>query len=439
MGGFRGRGGPPMQMRGQEGTAGGVRGRGGPPGESRGRGGPPSGGDRRRGRGGPFGGEDGQERFERFLRELDTNRNGRVEENEVDGRRRFFVEMMARRAGIEPNFPISVRRFREAVARRARENDDSDRSGGSQASEDPLVPGFGVELELSPVVAFGERAPEDSSGTTRSTSRPRSRTSAPSSARNPSSRNSSSPRGEPDERVRRWAEAMMRQADKNRNQRLERDEWNERWGDFREADRNHDGVVRADELARRLGDFSRGGFGRGRGGADRSSNPGSSGSGGSGSGSDNSEQPKSYRFRTPTEQLPEGLPDWFARKDTNADGQVAMAEYESPGFWTAALVAQFTGYDLNNDGMITPGECLEALKQPEMGSEIAKAEVSSQVAQAAAGNPGSGQRSNRGGIFPRPRRPESSGAGRGQPAPPRKESPSGAAAGSTGGGVWDGF
>jgi len=226
----------------------------------------------------------------------------------------------------------------------------------------------------------------------------------------------------------------MRQADKNHNQRLEKDEWNERWGDFKQADRNHDGVVKADELARRLGDFSRGGFGQNRAGSD-----GSSGSGRSGSGSDNSERPKSYRFRTPTEQLPEGLPDWFARKDTNADGQVAMAEFESPGFWTAAAVSQFTGYDLNNDGMITPGECLEALKQPEKGSEIAKAEVSGQVAQAAGGNPGSGQRSNRGGIFSRVRRPESPGAGRGQPAPPKRESTSGAPAGSDGGGVWDGF
>lgn len=428
-----------MQMRGQEGPAGGVRGRGGPPGESRGRGGPPSANDRGRGRGGPLGGEDGQERFERFLQGLDTNRNGRVEESEVDGRRRFFVEMMARRAGIEPNFPISVRRFREAVAKRAQENENSDTSGGTKASADPLVPGFGVELELSPVVAFGERAPEDSGGTARSSSRPRSRTSSPSSARNPSSRNSSARRGEPDERVRRFAEAMMRQHDKNGNQRLEPDEWNAGWGDFKQADRNHDGVVRADELARRLGEFSRGGFGRGRAGSDRSSNPDSSGAGRSGSGSDNSEQPKSYRFRTPTEQLPEGLPDWFARKDTNADGQVAMAEYESPGFWTAAAVAQFTGYDLNNDGMITPGECLEALKQPEEGSDIAKAEVSSQVAQAGGGNPGPGQRSNRGGIFSRPRRPESPGAGRGQPAPPRRESTSGAAASSGGGGVWDGF
>ena len=432
-GGFSRPGGGMGSVPGQGAPVGGFRGRGGPPGDSRGRGGPPSGDDRGRSRG-PFGGEDGQERFERFLRELDADRDGRVEENEVDGRRRFFVEMMARRAGIEPKFPMSVSRFRDAMARRARENkdDSSSSSGGTKASGDPLVPGFGVEMGLAPVLEFGERAPEDSGGTTRSTSRPRSRTS--SSSRGSSSRDSSSGRGEPDERVRRWAEVMMRQADRNHNQRLERDEWNERWGDFREADRNRDGVVKADELARRLGEFSRGGFGR-----DRGRSEGSSGSGRSGSGSNNSERPKSYRFRTPTEQLPEGLPDWFARKDTNADGQVAMAEFESPGYWTAAVVARFAGYDRNNDGMITPGECLEALSQPEKGSEIAKAEESSQVAQVAGGNPGSGQRPSRGGIFSRLRRPESSGAGRGQPAPPRRESTSGSAASSGGGGVWDGF
>ena len=401
MGGFRGRGMP----------GGGERGPGGPMGGSRSRGGAPS-----RGNSGSPGGGDGMERLASFLRGMDADKDGRIEENEVDGRRRPFVEMMARRAGIEPKFPMSISNLEKGMAKQRAQPEGGSNSGDSsnkkKDSVDPLVPGFGFELELARVLSFGERPEDDSSGKAKKTperSRDSRRSSRDSSPRDAPSRGSSSG-GEPDERLVRAAGAMMRQADRNRNGRLEKDEWNDRWGDFGAADRNRDGVVRADELALRLGQFSRGGFGGGR-RPDSNNSPGSSGSG---SGSGGTDGPKSYRLRTPTERLPEGLPDWFARKDINADGQVAMAEYESPGNWTAASVAQFAWYDLNNDGMITPAECLE---RPEASSEIAKADVSGQVARAT-GPPGGG----------RPKPAEA-------PSEPRASS----ATGSAGGGAWDGF
>jgi hypothetical protein len=68
---------------------------------------------------------------------------------------------------------------------------------------------------------------------------------------------------------------------------------------------------------------------------------------------------KSYRFLSPQERLPRGLPDWFLRKDADGDGQVAMAEYASSG-WSEALAEEFTKHDLNGDGVITPEECLKA-------------------------------------------------------------------------------
>ncbi len=172
----------------------------------------------------------------------------------------------------------------------------------------------------------------------------------------------------------------MRQYDKNHNGKLEKDEWTDRWGDFKEADRNRDGVVKPDELSHRLAEYSRSRSSQyrsmsGRSYGSRSSDSGSSGSSRSGSGSDDSGDRKSYRFRTPTERLPEGLPDWFASKDANADGQVAMVEFESPGYWTATAAAQFARHDLNNDGFITAGECLRALELPEIESQVAKTEV----------------------------------------------------------------
>jgi hypothetical protein len=61
------------------------------------------------------------------------------------------------------------------------------------------------------------------------------------------------------------------------------------------------------------------------------------------------------------DRLPDGLPDWFARKDVNGDGQVTMSEYSSE--WSAEKAREFTRYDLNGDGIVTPQECLQVEKK----------------------------------------------------------------------------
>jgi Ca2+-binding EF-hand superfamily protein len=432
MGGFRGRGGPQGGFRGQGGPGGGFRGRGGPQSDGSGPGGPFPGGGRggRGGFRGPFGGPDAGARLEQFLQRLDTNGDGRIDENEVEGRRRNFVEMMARQAGVELRFPIAVNRLRDALNNASGRGAQGSSSGNSQGAgekkpeAEPLVPGFGVELALAPVLKFGERAVAGATraaAATRSSSGPRPRT--------PSSSSSSGSRGgRGDDRVRGFAEAMMRRSDRNGNGKLEPDEWNERLGDFTEADRNHDGAVTSDELAQRLS-----GFAQRRPGGNQGGPGGSSGGVQSGSGSANADPPKSYRLRTPTELLPKGLPPWFAQKDRNADGQVAMAEYESPGFWTETAVAEFKRYDLNNDGMITPEECLKALNQAGQATQVAKADVPAQAPPAAGpsprpaqgpGGPSPGQfsRGARGsGRFNGQDRRPSRGSGRGSPAPPSRD------------------
>lgn len=67
---------------------------------------------------------------------------------------------------------------------------------------------------------------------------------------------------------------------------------------------------------------------------------------------------KSYRSLTSTERLPKGLPEWFPRNDSNADGQVAMAEFSAS--WSNSTAAEFAQFDLNGDGLITAKECLQA-------------------------------------------------------------------------------
>jgi Ca2+-binding EF-hand superfamily protein len=164
-----------------------------------------------------------------------------------------------------------------------------------------------------------------------------------------------------DPRFRGYAESLLRQYDKNKNGQLERDEWSELRGGLRDSDRNGDGIVTLDELTAKLAEFSQrrgdGGFS----GHPPSSGPGGPPSSGSSSLGSTSGQPKSYRFKSATERLPPGLPEWFARKDTNEDGQISMAEFASR--WTERDAREFIALDANNDGIITPEECLKASRR----------------------------------------------------------------------------
>ena len=69
---------------------------------------------------------------------------------------------------------------------------------------------------------------------------------------------------------------------------------------------------------------------------------------------------KAYRFLTPSERLPEGLPVSFTSKDRDGDGQLSMAEFAST--WTNGTVSEFSRWDVNGDGFATAAECLAAEK-----------------------------------------------------------------------------
>jgi len=145
---------------------------------------------------------------------------------------------------------------------------------------------------------------------------------------------------------------MLRQYDKNKNNVLEKDEWSQMRSTWHEADANRDGVITLDELAARMANFSRSRSGP-------SSAPSGTMVAAAPSGSGPSAPRKSIRFLSPHERLPAGLPDWFLRKDADADGQVSMAEYARSG-WSDSLAEEFMKYDLNGDGIVTPEECLKA-------------------------------------------------------------------------------
>jgi Ca2+-binding EF-hand superfamily protein len=80
------------------------------------------------------------------------------------------------------------------------------------------------------------------------------------------------------------------------------------------------------------------------------------------------------------------LPDWFAKNDADGDGQVAWAEFcRSAG---SSAVADFRQFDLNDDGLITPQECLKAkAKGAVRTGESATTAVAAAGAPAPAGTP----------------------------------------------------
>jgi Ca2+-binding EF-hand superfamily protein len=152
------------------------------------------------------------------------------------------------------------------------------------------------------------------------------------------------------EGIRNWATSLIQQHDKNGNMMLEAEEQGALRGQSRGADLNGDGTITLDELIAHISPKP----------------PGATAAAAAGTAAKPAavevREPvvakrvatKSYRFRSAKEQLPEGLPEWFARKDTNGDGQVAMSEYSR--FWTNRTAAEFQRYDRDNDGVISPEE-----------------------------------------------------------------------------------
>jgi Ca2+-binding EF-hand superfamily protein len=161
-----------------------------------------------------------------------------------------------------------------------------------------------------------------------------------------------------DKKTRKYAEGLLRDYDKNRDGMLQRDEWKEMKTEHQGADSNGDGTITLDELTTRISAYSSGGAS-----SSPLSSSGSHSYGGKKGSSDKSASTtkKSYRFLTPTERLPKGMPDWFIKNDADGDGQIMMAEYAAS--FTETIAAEFAKYDQDGDGIITPNECLAVEKK----------------------------------------------------------------------------
>jgi hypothetical protein len=209
------------------------------------------------------------------------------------------------------------------------------------------VSGFGAEKRRGLVAGFG--APK------KATAEKTVSSSAPGEEKSPQNANPSSP--SPENRladmIRQQAKSLLAQYDENRNGKLEREEWSKMHRRHWAADLNHDGEITLDELTAHLSNLNNVRPPN----VVRGERPGAASPSSAGPATSFR---KSYQIRSATERLPEGLPEWFARKDADGDGQVAMAEYASS--WDDAKAREFRRLDRDNDGIITPEECLKAEK-----------------------------------------------------------------------------
>ncbi|MCA9159021.1 MAG: hypothetical protein KDA51_13825 [Planctomycetales bacterium] len=320
-------------------------GRGGPGGGSWGRGGGDDGGGRG-GRGGGRGGGDeggGRSGFNPadMLRRFDRNGNNMIDPEEAQGPAQFFLQRLAQNnPEIDLKKPVPIDKLVGEMDRmRGGRGGESD-AGEEAASDEPklLVPDFSLKSEPEPIPGFG----------------------AGSSLFNV----------KVEDRDLKEAEDRMKRYDSNKDGQLSADELKSgRWSDDPlQYDRNRNGSLDKSELAvryanRRVNEKAK----------EEAKNDSRSRRGGDSNGwnrSDNQTEDKnesaprfgdakSYRSMVTAKDKASGLPDFFARSDANADGQVTMNEFSSS--WTQETLEEFQKWDLNRDGIILPRECVAAL------------------------------------------------------------------------------
>jgi len=318
-----------------------------------------------------------------FLKRYDRNNNGMIDPGELEGRMGDFLKRMAENnPRLDFSRPVPLDRLTQEFQRMREERMRSgggspfggsggggpsggrmsrggpgggfmgrggppsgrmDRGRGSSGQSnspyrtttievEPLVPTFAIDMELIPPPGFGAEADLFTIEVT--------------------------------EQDRREAARAFGYYDRNRDGKIDSGEMGRsRYGsDLPMFDRNRDGYITVTEMEYRYAQR-------------RANNTGGSSTASSGKDSgkksdkdkesesagwraDRDTDRKSYRVLAPVEGAPEGLPDWFPRDDADGDGQVAMAEYSVT--WSDSVMDDFNQFDLNQDGIITPQECLKA-------------------------------------------------------------------------------
>jgi len=183
-------------------------------------------------------------------------------------------------------------------------------------------------------------------------------------------------------KVLRYAQRVVGRYDADDNGRLAASEWGQMRGDPRLADSDGDGEITVAEFAGHVADYGRqrkicliprsqppsqpippllhpavreNGPAPTEGSSDRApSVPASL-----------DDLRRQRKFFVPRARLPDGLPDWFLRRDANGDGQLTRSEYAPEG--TTSRSEQFDRYDTNSDGLLTAHEYVRAASESKPG------------------------------------------------------------------------
>ncbi|MFI4873910.1 MAG: hypothetical protein ACIALR_01135, partial [Blastopirellula sp. JB062] len=311
-----------------------------------------------------------------MLKRMDDNGNGVLEDNEVSDRARGFLDRMKERAGYSDKGPINIEKLTQAIKKQNEGDKPAEVPGFGEEDPREKAQGFdapppytGLALEnkfdqktIDSVTSMLDRYDKDKNGFLDDYEWSGAKWRSPPegsdlnkdgkldrlelakrvagySQRRDDDKDrdrSESQRGSSDRSdIRENAKSLLKQHDKNGNGYLEKEEWFKK--DLGNYDKNRDGKISVDELASRISRF-----------ANRQSFSSNQSDG---------LKIETYRFLSPIERLPKGLPDWFNSNDANEDGQIQMSEYSTA--WSDSKASEFARYDLNGDGYITPKEALE--------------------------------------------------------------------------------
>jgi hypothetical protein len=189
-------------------------------------------------------------------------------------------------------------------------------------------------------------------------------------------------------KILRYAERLVRKYDSDGDGRLQRSEWSRMRGNPDLADTDADGLITREEMARHVTDYGRRRKIRlisptlgeapalppllhpstasesredGSGPPPRADGGPTAAEGASSTAAPGTRNvPRDRRFFIPPAHRPQGLPTWFFDRDANGDGQLTLAEYAPKA--SKAELDEFSRYDANGDGLVTPKECLRGAK-----------------------------------------------------------------------------
>ncbi|EAQ78879.1 hypothetical protein DSM3645_27403 [Blastopirellula marina DSM 3645] len=351
---------------------------------------------------------------------MDKNGNGVLDDDEVSGRWGGFIDRIKERAGYSDKGPVNIEKLTNALKKQREAGESGTVPGFGEEAGLEMAKGFdapppytGIALEnkfdqktIDSVTSMLDRYDKDKNGFLDSYEWSGARWRTPpegsdlnkdgkldrlelakrvsgfSAGRDDGKDDAGGDRRGSDDKgdIRENAKALLKQHDKNGNGYLEKDEWFK--SDLGNYDKNRDGKISTDELASRISSF-----------ANRSSFASSRAEG---------QKVETYRFLTPLERLPKGLPDWFNNNDADEDGQIHMSEYSV--VWSDSKADEFAKYDLNGDGFITAKEALgggsattAASTSSSSSSRSSSSTASASPSERSSGPPSRGDRS-RGGF-----------------------------------------